>query len=713
MKRNFSLIAYLLIVAMFVLPMSGCDLDDDDDDNAATTAREARTAAANKVLVVSSNAFEEGEEYNIFTGNPKLVGAVENVRYYVGQKKSETPVVLQLEFNDAVSNDTGFVITKKDSYEAVFAYDPNGTVDDTNTASVGTANTGKKSYSGLELSDALTTSSITASTIEIDSSDEIVISLSGTSATLSGAASGTLSAQDYVWHVSPDHDGEYWTYGGTEYDEDDVLSSVTSTDGVYIARDVRYVPGYLEFSSSQTATKANGTSEGDSDTLYVAYYDESIAGSANKYILAALPSAMGAAMGGGTPGGPGGGMDGGRGGPGGAMTPAAVTDFNSIVEAMTHSESEAYSNPVLHITRPGTYRLKGTWHGQIWVDIPDKSVNSSIKTKKDPEAKVALILDGIEVSCDVAPALVFKKVYEATNDIGLDSETAVSTSDAWKTLASELYDHDEGDIFAGALVVIASGSTNTLSGTNVARLNELTINEDDGYSATHVGTYVKAQEKMYKLDAAFHSRMTMMIGLEDGASSGTLNIISDYEGLDSEMHMLIDSGTINVTADDDGINVNEDNVSIFDMEDGNLTIQSSGGDGIDSNGYVVINGGTLTIAAGSSRQNSAGESGIDADKSVYIYNESAYTWSEAANAVGGGEDGGSGSEPPTESEEAIETHTDTITRSDGIEAGVVTFKTATVQSPDHTPEERIANGVAESGPVFKIFGTVNNFSGIK
>ena len=708
MKRNFSLIAYLLIMAMFVLPMSGCDLDD-DDDNAATTAREARTAAANKVLVVSSDAFEEGEEYNIFTGDPKLVGAVENVRYYVGQKKSETPVVLQLEFNDAVSNDTGFVITKKDSYEAVFAYDPNGTVDYTNTASVGTASTGKKSYSGLELSDELTTSSITASTIEIDSSDEIVITLSGTSAILSGATSGTLSAQGYVWHVSPDHDGEYWTYGGTEYDEDDVLSSVTSTDGVYIARDVRYVPDYLEFSSSQTATKAYGTSEGDSDTLYVAYYDESVAGSANKYILAALPSTMGAAMGGGTPGGggrPDGGMDGGRGGPGGAMPPAAVTDFNSIVEAMTHSESEAYSNPVLHITRPGTYRLKGTWHGQIWVDIPDKSVNSSIKTKKDPEAKVALILDGIEVSCDVAPALVFKKVYEATNDIGLDSETAVSTSDAWKTLASKLYD-DEGDIFAGALVVIASGSTNTFSGTNVARLNELTINGDDGYSATHVGTYVKAQEKMYKLDAAFHSRMTMMIGLEDGASSGTLNIISNYEGLDSEMHMLIDSGTVNVTADDDGVNVNEDNVSIFDMEDGSLTISSSGGDGIDSNGYVVINGGSLTITAGSSRQGSAGESGIDADKSVYIYNESAYTW-KAANA-----DGGSGSEPPTESEETVETHSDTITRSDGTEAGVVTFKTATVQSPDHTPEERIANGVAESGPVFKIFGTVNNFSGIK
>ena len=46
--------------------------------------------------------------------------------------------------------------------------------------------------------------------------------------------------------------------------------------------------------------------------------------------------------------------------------------------------------------------------------------------------------------------------------------------------------------------------------------------------------------------------------------------------------------------EDDGINVNEDNVSVFTMNGGTLHIFAglgAEGDGIDSNGYIVVNGG--------------------------------------------------------------------------------------------------------------------------
>ena len=368
---------------------------------------------------------------------------------------------------------------------------------------------------------------------------------------------------------------------------------------------------------------------------------------------------------------------------------------------MTHSESEAYNNPVLHITTPGTYRLKGTWHGQIWVDIPD--------SKSISEDKVALILDNVTVSCDVAPALVFKTVYECAGDISMESSADVAADDAWKDVASKIYD-EEKNINAGAIVVIAKDSTNTFRGTNVARLNRTKIDTDD-YSESDVGKYVKAQKKMYKLDAAFHSRMTMMIGLQEGATSGTLNINSDYEGLDSEMHMLVDSGTVSVTADDDGINVNEDEVSIFAMTGGNLTIQSSGGDGIDSNGYVTITGGNLTIAAGSSKQNSAGEAGIDAEKGVYIYDDSAYTWSKAGSTVNGGSDAESGG--GEDSGSTITPERLPVVNDAGEEVALITFNADKILEATYTPEQRIAAGVAESGDVFKVYGTVNNFSGIK
>ena len=64
--------------------------------------------------------------------------------------------------------------------------------------------------------------------------------------------------------------------------------------------------------------------------------------------------------------------------------------------------------------------------------------------------------------------------------------------------------------------------------------------------------------------------------------NGTLSITSSsYEGLDTEMHLTIVGGSIDITAPDDGINVNEDYVSVFTLDGGTLSVTSTGGDGID------------------------------------------------------------------------------------------------------------------------------------
>ena len=89
-----------------------------------------------------------------------------------------------------------------------------------------------------------------------------------------------------------------------------------------------------------------------------------------------------------------------------------------------------------------------------------------------------------------------------------------------------------------------------------------------------------------------------------------------------------------ITFINDGINVNEDNVSVFTMNSGTLNVSSTNADGIDSNGWIAFNGGTLSITAGSQRQNSAGEAGIDAENGVYIYDSNAYTWTAASGSGG-------------------------------------------------------------------------------
>lgn len=100
--------------------------------------------------------------------------------------------------------------------------------------------------------------------------------------------------------------------------------------------------------------------------------------------------------------------------------------------------------------------------------------------------------------------------------------------------------------------------------------------------------------------------------------NGILNIKAENEGLDSELHLTINGGIINITAGNDGINTNEDNVSVTTVNGGTLNILCDGGtgqgDGIDSNGWLIINGGTVIAQACST----GGDAGIDSDKGIYI-----------------------------------------------------------------------------------------------
>ena len=84
------------------------------------------------------------------------------------------------------------------------------------------------------------------------------------------------------------------------------------------------------------------------------------------------------------------------------------------------------------------------------------------------------------------------------------------------------------------------------------------------------------------------------------------------------MHLSIWNGNITINSGNDGINTNEDEVSVTTINGGVLNIRVSGetgeGDGIDSNGWLVINGGTVIAqACGFSP-----DAGIDSDMGIHI-----------------------------------------------------------------------------------------------
>ena len=250
-----------------------------------------------------------------------------------------------------------------------------------------------------------------------------------------------------------------------------------------------------------------------------------------------------------------------------------------------HSAQEADAHTVVTIRRPGTYRVSGALDpGQLAVDLGDGA-------KGDPEAVVTLILDGVDLTCTVAPAVIFYNVYECdTAWVAYDEEesAAYSSSPIVDTAA------------AGANVVLADGSVNQVNGSYVARIYK-------------EGT----TKKLHKYAGAFYSKMSMNIGGE-GEGSGVLSITAENEGLDSELHLTINGGTIRIQAQNDGINTNEDGVSVTTINGGVLEINAglgAEGDGIDSNGHIVFNGGTVYTIA----NEQSPDGGIDADGEILIH----------------------------------------------------------------------------------------------
>ena len=235
-----------------------------------------------------------------------------------------------------------------------------------------------------------------------------------------------------------------------------------------------------------------------------------------------------------------------------------LNDAKSTLDGTTLSSEEVsgvtYVDGVVKITEEGTYILSGTLNGQI-------KVSSS--------GTVKLVLNGVTIKNSASNAILFTKAYE------LDSSTfnynTAKSLDITK---------------AGAQIIIADGTENTVD-----------------------GAY---QEKK---DGAIHSDVSILItGESEG--DGVLNVIASSEGIETDKHLFMNGGILNIAAQDDGINASEDKACIVIIRGGKLLINSGlgrEGDGVDSNGYILVEGGEVI-----SQARPGADSGLDADQGTII-----------------------------------------------------------------------------------------------
>ena len=245
--------------------------------------------------------------------------------------------------------------------------------------------------------------------------------------------------------------------------------------------------------------------------------------------------------------------------------------YGEGTESDRHSGEEAAAHTVVNITAPGAYRITGSLSaGQIRVDLGEDAFD-------DPNAVAELILSDADITCTVAPAILFLNTYECDNQWSADTARA------------------EVDTSAAGANLILMGN-NTVSGAYVARIFRDT---DEG-------------KKLWKQDGAIYSYMSMNV-----FGPGALDLEAANEGMDTELHLTINGGDIRIRSGNDGINTNEDGVSVTTINGGNVTILAGlgeEGDGVDSNGYLVINGGTVISAA-----KPHADAGLDSDLGSFIH----------------------------------------------------------------------------------------------
>ena len=183
-------------------------------------------------------------------------------------------------------------------------------------------------------------------------------------------------------------------------------------------------------------------------------------------------------------------------------------------------------------------------------------------------------------------------------------------------------------------LVIQNGTFNiTTNGDGIVSINTLEINngeftiKTDKNSSTDSQKGIKAENNLtinsgtFNLnmnDDGFHSNKDVTI------NNGTINITSNddsihadgkleindgtitlnaHEGLEAT-YIKVNGGNINITASDDGINAgnkSNDYETTIEINNGNIKISMGQGDtdGIDSNGNIYINGGTVNITGNS------------------------------------------------------------------------------------------------------------------
>ena len=277
---------------------------------------------------------------------------------------------------------------------------------------------------------------------------------------------------------------------------------------------------------------------------------------------------------------------------------------------------------VVTITEAGTYILSGTLdNGYVVVNV----------SKED---KVQLVLNGVDINSDtfapiyvVSADKVFITLADGTENMLTSGGSFVQIDD--NNVDAVIFSKDD-------LTLNGEGSLTIVSpaGHGITCKDDLVITGGT-YAITAANHGIEANDSLAVSDGSFTIRAGKdgihienddddtlgNIYIEDGSFSitcgddgihantlividgGTFDITA-AEGIEAS-YITINDGDITISASDDGVNAAKKSTAYtptVEINGGSITITMGQGDtdGIDSNGNIVMNGGTVTVTGNSS-----------------------------------------------------------------------------------------------------------------
>ncbi len=294
-------------------------------------------------------------------------------------------------------------------------------------------------------------------------------------------------------------------------------------------------------------------------------------------------------------------------------------DLRQEADLTDASTIQAADNSTQTITEEGVYILTGT------------ASNFTVRVEADKEAKIQLVLDGLNVTNDSFPVIYVvsadKCFITTTNSSNTLSVTGSFTADGDTNTDAVIYSKDDLVFNGVGTLSITSSQGNGISGKDDIKFTGGT------YSITSALDSVEANDSISVYDGSFtitsnkdgfHSENSDddtvgWIFIQNGTfnitaasdaiqattvaqiNGGTLTLNAS-EGIEAT-YVQINGGDISITASDDGINGAQKSKSFgtptIEFNGGNITIVMGQGDtdAVDANGNIVVNGGTINVTA--------------------------------------------------------------------------------------------------------------------